>query len=92
MTKFEENLKAAFSDAQYDLCMQNRETDLHYRQVEYEYNKLFKHIRNRLGKKHRKLMLELECLDGEKTGIDNDLIYQQGMIDCVKLLKIIKMI
>ena len=92
MSKFEENLKTAFSESQYDLCMQNRKTDLHYQQLEDEYSRLFDHIRNRLGKRHRKLMLKLERLGNEKGSIDDDLIYLQGMIDCVKLLKIIKMI
>jgi len=72
--------------------MQNRKTDLHYQQLEDEYSRLFDHIRNRLGKRHRKLMLKLERLGNEKGSIDDDLIYLQGMIDCVKLLKIIKMI
>lgn len=92
MTKFEENLRTAFSESQYDLCMRNREEDLRYRQLEEEYSKLFDHIRDRLGKKHRKLMLKLEQMGNEKGSIDDDLLYLQGMIDCVKRLKAIKMI
>jgi len=92
MSKFEENLRAAFSESMYELCMQNREADLRYQQLEKEYDQLFDRIRKRLGKKHRKLMLKLEELSGIKEYIDDEFIYLQGMINCVKLLKIIGMI
>ena len=92
MSKFEDNLKAAFSESLYDLCMQNRKTDQEYRQIEKEYNRLFDRVRNLLGKKNRKLMLKLEALGNQKGSIDDGLIYLQGMIDCVKLLKMIGMI
>jgi len=91
MPSFEENLKAAFSESQYNLCMQNRKTDKIYQQLEDEYNNLFERIRKLLGKKHRKLMLKLEAVGNHKGGIDDDLIYLQGMIDCVKLLRMLKM-
>jgi len=92
MPSFEENLKAVFSESQYNLCMQNRKTDQVYQQLEREYNQLFDRIRKLLGKKHRKLMLKLEAVGNHKGAIDDDLIYLQGMIDCAKLLRIIKMV
>ena len=92
MTLFEENLKSAFSESQYELCLQNRKTDRTYRQLQAEYDKLFDRIQDRLGKKHRKLLLKLEAVGNHKGSIDDDTLYLQGMIDCVKLLKILKMI
>lgn len=92
MTIFEKNLKQAFSESMYDLCMKHQKTDIHYQKSQKEYDRLFDHIRNLLGKKHRKLMLKLEALGNDRAIIDHDLIYLQGMIDCVKLLKLIKMI
>ena len=92
MSRFEENLKMAFSESYYDLCAQNHKTDPVYQQLEDKYNRLFKRIQHQLEKKHWKLMLKLEAVGNQKEGIDEDMIYLQGMIDCVKLLKIIGMI
>jgi len=92
MSKFEVNLKTAFSESLYDLCLQERETDPARRRLEEQYSRLFDRIRDRLDKKHRKLMLRLETLGNEKDGRDDELIYLQGIIDCVKLLKIMKVI
>ena len=91
MTNFIKNLQNTLSESQYNLCMQNHETDLKYQQLEKEYSLLFDNIRTRLGK-HRKLMLKLESLRNEIGSIDDKLIYQQGFIDCVALLKFIKLI
>jgi hypothetical protein len=91
MTDFLENLKIALSQSQYDLCLENRKTDLEYQQFEKEYHQLFDKIRNRLGKK-RKWMLRLEELGNAKGSIDDDHIYLQGFLDCVTLLKFIKLI
>lgn len=92
MTKFQENLMQAFSESQYELCMENRKKNAEYQAVDKEYDRVFEKIRNKLGKKNRKLMLELELLQGQATSIDEDYIYLQGMIDCVILLKTIKLI
>ena len=92
MSKFEENLKTAFCESLYDLCMQNREIDPEYQRLEKEYNQLFDRIRNLLGKKHRKLMMLLEELGNHKGSIDDKLIYSQGMANCVTILKIIGML
>ena len=92
MTKFEENLAIAFSESQYELYMRHRETDLEYQQLEQDYDHLFDLIRNKLQKKNRKLMLKLEATGNHKDSVKEDFIYLQGIIDCVKLLKTIKMI
>jgi len=91
MATFSDHLHQAFSCSQYDLCMENRKTDLHRRQLEQQHSRLFDDIRNRLGD-HRKLMLKLEQLQNEMDGIDDDLIYLQGFWDCVTLLKMIKLL
>lgn len=91
MEKFLKNLQNAFSKSKYELCMKNQKTDLYYQQLEKKYNMLFDDIRNRLGK-NRKLMLELEKLQNEIGGIDDDFIYLQGFTDCAALLKLIKLI
>lgn len=90
-TSFLDHLYGAFSDAQFDLCMRNREIDVEYQRKEKQYNQVFEEIRNRLGKK-RKLMLKLERLQNEISSADCDLIYLQGFIDCVTLLKLIRLI
>lgn len=92
MTIFDKKLKQAFSGSMYDLCMKHQKTDIRYQNLKKEYDRLFDKIRILLGKKHRKLMLKLEALGNDRSIIDHDLIYLQGMIDCVKLLKLIKMI
>lgn len=92
MTIFEKNLKQAFSESMYDLCMKHQKTDIHYKKAQKEYDRLFDKVRNLLGKKHRKLMLQLEEADGYRGMINHRLVYLQGMIDCVKLLKLIKVI
>ncbi len=77
--------------SQYDLSMENRKTDLYYQKLERQHNQTFNEIRNKLGK-HRKLMLKLERLQNEIDSIDEDFIYLQGFIDCVTLLRTIKLL
>lgn len=91
MSSFSENLRQAFMESQYELCMANRQTDPHRQQLEQQYDRLFGYIRNSLGEQ-RKLMLELEALQNDIGGIDDRLIYLQGFIDCVTLLKTIRLI
>lgn len=90
-TSFTEHLYAAFSESQSDLCMRNKDNNLEYQRKEKQYNQVFEEIRNRLGK-NRKLMLKLERLQNEISSMDCDLIYLQGFIDCVTLLKLIQLI
>jgi len=92
MTQVPENIKAILTESAYDLVMQNQQTDLYYQQLEQDYNKLFANIQNRLGKNNRKLMLKLEAMQNEMAGIDEELIYWQGMIDGAALLRAIKLI
>jgi hypothetical protein len=91
MTKFEENLKHAFTESRYELSMLNRKMDKEHIKLTKKYDKLFEHIRDLLGK-DRKLMLKLEALGNEKGEIDDEFVYLQGMLDCVKLLQAIKVI
>lgn len=90
-TSFTEHLYAAFSEAQSDLCMRNKEHNEEYQRKEKQYSQVFEEIRNRLGK-NRKLMLKLERLQNEISSMDCDLIYLQGFIDCVTMLKLIQLI
>lgn len=92
MTKFQKNLKQAFCDSQYELCSKNRENDENYQSIDKEYNRVFEEIRDKLGNKNRKLMLELELLQNQIACIDDECIYLQGMIDCAVLLKTIELI
>ena len=92
MSTFKENLKTAFFESRYNLCMENRATDPVYRQLEEAYCALFGRIRKRLGKKHWKLIFRLEALGNQKSSIDDERIYLQGMIDCAKLFKMIQMV
>jgi hypothetical protein len=75
----------------YELCLQNRKTDEKYIKPDKEYGELFDKIRVLLGE-NQELMLELEALGNQKGGIDDEMLYKQGMIDCVKILKTIRMI
>ena len=90
-TSFTEHLYAAFSEAQFDLCMRNKERNAEYQRKEKQYIQVFDEIRNLLGK-NRKLMLKLERLQNEINSMDCDFIYFQGFIDCVTLLKLIRLI
>lgn len=90
-TSFLDHLYGTFSEAQFDFCMHNKEINPEYQRKEKQYNQVFEEIRNRLGKK-RKLMLKLERLQNEISSMDCDLIYLQGFIDCVTLLKLIRLI
>lgn len=45
---------------------------MRYQQLEEEYSQLFDCIRDRLGKKHRELLLSLERLGNEKGSMDDD--------------------
>ena len=71
--------------------MRNKERNAEYQRKEKQYIQVFDEIRNRLGK-NRKLMLKLERLQNEINSMDCDFIYFQGFIDCVTLLKLIRLI
>ena len=92
MNSFQDNLKTAFS-AQIDtLVMENKQTHPAYRQLERDYSRLFETVRGQLDKKHRRMMLRMEAKRNEIDGIEKGWIYLQGMIDCVTLLKTIKLL
>jgi predicted nuclease with TOPRIM domain len=92
MTKFEENLRHAFLDSRSELLMEKRKTDEKYKNLKKKYDNLFDFIKNQLDYKDRKLMSDLEALGNQKGSMDNEMIYLQGMIDCVKMLRIIRII
>lgn len=92
MNRFEHNLKEAFVESEYGLVKENRTNDAHYQRLEKEYNLIFEAIRHRLGEDHSRLMIQLEAKNNEIKSIDDDLLYMQGMIDCVTLLKTIRLI
>lgn len=92
MIQIPENMKAVFSTSAYDLVMENRKHDLGYRQLAKGHYKLFRSIQDRLGEGDRKLMLKLEAMQNQMASIDDELIYLQGMMDCVALLRTIGLI
>ncbi len=92
MNSFLENLKTAFVESEYALAAENSAADPEYQKLQQEYKQLFAAIRERLGAKHGKLLLRLEEKQSAICGKDDDLIYLQGMIDCVLLLKTIRLI
>ena len=92
MNSFEHNLKAAFVESEYGLVMEKRKTDPHYQRLEKEYDLIFEAVRRRLGEDHSRLMIQLEAKNNEIKSIDDDLLYMQGMINCVTLLKTIRLI
>ncbi|MDR2559304.1 MAG: hypothetical protein LBC86_07170 [Oscillospiraceae bacterium] len=91
MTKFEETLKHAFTESRHELSMQNRKTDAEYKSHTKKHNELYDEIKILLGD-NRKLISDYEAATNEMGSIDDEFVYLQGMIDCVKLLRIIKMI
>jgi len=58
------------------------------RQQEQTFNK----ICNKLGKKNRKLMHELEDLTNSIDADEQDFTYLQGYLDCVALLRTLRII
>lgn len=91
ISNFAENIKQAFSESCYTLAMQNREISEEYQSVSIEYKNLFETISDKLGT-DKKLMLKLEELQNHLGSMDDDCIYLQGFIDCVYLLKLIRLI
>ncbi|OJU10891.1 MAG: hypothetical protein BGN88_09045 [Clostridiales bacterium 43-6] len=90
-TCFAENIKQAFAESCYAMAMKNREVSEEYQSASEEYKKLFDSIRDKLGE-DRKLMLRLEELQNRMGSMDDECIYLQGFIDCVYLLKRIRLL
>ena len=91
MSVFIEKLKAAFAESQHALCLENRKTDAHYQHLQKEYKRLYESIREKLGE-DEKTLFAFEAATNEMDGIDNDLIYLQGMIDSAEWMKMLKLI
>lgn len=79
----------AFSEAAYELAMENREKDPRCRELDEEYSHMQERLRERLDKEQKELMLELEILQGEISNQDGGWIYLKGMADCAALLRAI---
>ncbi|OJU10488.1 MAG: hypothetical protein BGN88_04995 [Clostridiales bacterium 43-6] len=92
MKTFPEKIRPGFLESSYTLVMENRKADPGYRQLESDYEKLYDAIREQLGEEHRMLMLDFEAKINEIESIDHELVYLQGMIDCVALLRTIRLI
>ncbi len=92
MNVFDENLKTAMIQSEYALVMKKRKTDTRYQQLEREYHQLFDRIRGFLDTEHRGMMLELEDLGNALSCMENDWIYQQGMRDCITLLRKVRLL
>ena len=92
MNSFAENLRHAFVNSEYRMVVTYRDTDPHAQQLRGEYDQLFTTIRKKLGEPDGDLMLRLEEKLNEIGCHEDDLIYQQGMIDCVTLLKTIRLL
>jgi hypothetical protein len=91
LSSFLENLRQAMFESMYSLSIEKRSEDPQYQKTQQEYMRLFNEIQNKLGK-HRKLMLRLEEHRNEMACFSEDYIYLQGFIDCVSLLKLIKLL
>ena len=92
MNVFEENLKTAMIQSEYALVLKKRKTNTQYQQFEREYHQLFDRIRGLLDTEHRGLMLELEDLGNALSCMENDWIYQQGVRDCITLLRKVRLL
>ena len=92
MPQIPETFKTAFINTVYDLILENQKKDPQYRQAKEKYAALFNEIRDLLGRDDRKLMLRLEEMQNEMEGMDDEMIYLQGMIDCAALLRAIRLL
>ena len=72
--------------------LKKRKTNTQYQQFEREYHQLFDQIRGLLEPEHRGLMLELEDLGNALSCMENDWIYQQGVRDCITLLRKVRLL
>lgn len=85
-------LKSLFSESAYTLVLENQNNNPHYQAIQKEYSALFDAIQDLLGKKNRKMMLNLEAMYNEMKSMDDEILYLQGMIDCADLLRMISLI
>ena len=92
MTNFEKNLRSAFLESQNELCLENQKSDDDYQELRKEWHELFGKICGIIGEDNKDLMYEFEEVRNAMGGINDEYIYLKGMIDCVELLKIIRLI
>lgn len=89
METFEKNIRNAFVDSEYDLAMKNQKTDPEYQRLWHDYEELIQRVREKMDKENQKIVFALDVLKNEINGMENDWIYQQGLIDCITLLKML---
>ena len=90
-TSFIENFHNAMEDSMYDLCTQNR-VDPEYAKMQETYCRLLKEMAHCAKDCPNKPCDEIEELSNALKAMDEDWIYFQGFLDCVSLLKEIRVI
>ena len=74
------------SSAKVKKQIKNQNENQEYRKIQEQLEKLTAHIKNRLGQEY-KLLNRLEELENQLHGFETEWIYQQGICDCMTLLK-----
>ena len=74
------------SGAKVNKQIKNQTENQEYRKIQEQLEKLTAHIKNRLGQEY-KLLNRLEELENQLHGFETEWIYQQGICDCMTLLK-----
>ena len=82
----EEMMRQINSGAKVNKQIKNQTENQEYRKIQEQLEKLTAHIKNRLGQEY-KLLNRLEELENQLHGFETEWIYQQGICDCMTLLK-----
>ena len=86
------SLEMVFAGHHSKLARETLKHDADYQKRVQQQAQTFNEIANKLGDKNRKLMPRLEDLRNGIEADEMDLVYLQGYIDCVALLRLIKII
>lgn len=84
--RIEEMMRQINSGAKVNKQIKNQTENQEYRKIQEQLEKLTAHIKNRLGQEY-KLLNRLEELENQLHGFETEWIYQQGICDCMTLLK-----
>lgn len=84
--RIEEMMRQINSGAKVKKQIKNQTENQEYRKIKEQLETLTAHIKKRLGQEH-KLLNRLEELEDQLHGFETEWIYQQGICDCVTLLK-----
>ena len=84
--RIEEMMRQINSGAKVKKQIKNQKENQEYRKIKEQLEKLTAHIKNRLGQEY-KLLNRLEELGNQLHGFETEWIYQQGICDCMTLLK-----